>query len=59
MSSRSQANRIEIFYAYSHKDEELREQLENHLILLERQGVITNWHDRKISGGREWEGEIP
>ena len=58
MNSRSQSNGIEIFYAYSHLDEELRQQLENHLTLLERQGIIRNWHDRKISGGREWEGEI-
>ena len=58
MNSRSQSNGIEVFYAYSHRDEELRQQLENHLTLLERQGIITSWHDRKISGGREWEGEI-
>ena len=58
MSSRSRPNGIEVFYAYSHKDEELRQQLENHLTLLERQGIITNWHDRKIGAGREWEGEI-
>ena len=53
-----QPNSVEIFYSYSHKDEELRDQLENHLTLLKRQGIITNWHDRKISGGGEWEGEI-
>jgi hypothetical protein len=49
---------IEIFYAYSHKDEHLRDELEKHLSILKRQGVIIGWHDRKISPGREWEGEI-
>ena len=56
--SESQPNGFKVFYAYSHKDEELREQLEKHLTILRRQKVITDWHDRKIGAGREWEGEI-
>lgn len=49
---------VEIFYAYSHKDEHLRDKLEKHLSILKRQGVVTGWHDRKISPGEEWGGEI-
>ncbi|MBD2560370.1 MULTISPECIES: toll/interleukin-1 receptor domain-containing protein [Nostoc] len=49
---------IEVFYSYSHKDEKLRNELENHLTLLKRQGVITGWHDRKIGAGKEWQNEI-
>ena len=49
---------IEVFFSYSHKDEELRDELEKHLSILKRQGVITGWHDRRIGAGREWEGEI-
>ena len=49
---------IEVFYSYSHKDEELRDQLENHLTMLKRKGTIEGWHDRRISAGREWEGQI-
>ena len=49
---------IEVFYSYSHKDEELRDQLEEHLAQLKRDGVIKGWHDRRISGGREWAGQI-
>ena len=26
--------------------------------ILKRNGVISGWHDRKITGGREWQGEI-
>jgi hypothetical protein len=52
------AKPIEIFYSYSHKDEELRDELEKHLSILKRQGVITGWHDRRIGAGKEWEGEI-
>jgi hypothetical protein len=52
------AKAVEVFYSYSHKDEELRDDLEKHLSILKRQGVITGWHDRRIGAGREWEGEI-
>lgn len=49
---------VEIFYSYAHEDEALRQELENHLSLLKRQGVITDWHDRKILPGDEWKGQI-
>jgi len=52
------ADAIEVFYSYSHKDEELRDQLENHLVMLKRDGVIQGWHDRRIIAGQEWDGEI-
>jgi len=39
---------INLFYSYSHKDEALRDELEKHLKLLQRQNVIDTWHDRKI-----------
>ncbi len=59
MSSESQSTRaIEVFYSYSHKDEELRNQLENHLAMLRRDGIIKGWHDRRISAGQEWDGKI-
>ena len=47
-----------IFFSYSHKDEPLRDELETHLKLLQRLGVISVWHDRKILPGTEWDGEI-
>jgi hypothetical protein len=58
MKDTSVTNPVEIFFSYSHKDEKLRKELENHLANLQRQGVITNWHDRKIGAGREWKGVI-
>jgi hypothetical protein len=57
-SSRQSGARMEVFYSYSHRDERLREQLENHLAALKREGVITGWHDRKIRAGTEWQGQI-
>jgi hypothetical protein len=49
---------IRLFYSYSHKDEDLRKELEDHLSLLRRQGVISGWHDRMIGAGEEWRGEL-
>jgi TIR domain-containing protein len=40
-----------VFFSYSHKDEELRDQLEIHLTMLKRQGVIETWHDRRLLAG--------
>jgi hypothetical protein len=46
-----QAKLVEVFFSYSHKDEKLRDRLEEHLANLKRQGVISGWHDRKIGAG--------
>ncbi|MDX2215547.1 MAG: toll/interleukin-1 receptor domain-containing protein [Oculatellaceae cyanobacterium bins.114] len=49
---------IDVFFAYSRKDEELRNELEKHLSHLVRSGWIIGWHDRKIGAGEEWESKI-
>lgn len=40
-----------VFMSYSHKDEELRNELGSHLAALRRQGLISEWYDRKILPG--------
>ena len=47
-----------IFFSYSHPDEALRDQLEVHLSGLKRQGLISAWHDRKITAGTEIDNSI-
>ena len=47
-----------VFFSYSHRDEELRDELEKHLTILKRQGFIEPWHDRRIGGGQEFSREI-
>ena len=47
-----------LFFSYSHKDEELRNELETHLALLKRQGVISSWHDRRITAGSDFDQTI-
>ncbi|MCP3963665.1 MAG: toll/interleukin-1 receptor domain-containing protein [bacterium] len=49
---------LDLFFSYSHRDEELRAELETHLASLKREGAIRTWHDREISAGLEWAGEI-
>ena len=47
-----------LFVSYSRRDDDLRAELEKHLELLRRQGLITAWHDRHISAGADWKGQI-
>jgi hypothetical protein len=49
---------VELFYAYSHKDERLRDKLETHLSILKRNRIISDWHDRKIPAGAGWTGVV-
>ncbi len=51
-------NSIEIFCSYAHEDEVLRQELEKHLQVLQRSGLIGFWHDRNINAGTEWKREI-
>ncbi len=57
MNSINQSS-LTLFYSYAHADETLRDELDKHLKLLQRQGIITAWHDRDITAGTEWATEI-
>ena len=48
----------DVFFSYCHKDEAIRDELETHLVMLKRQGVIRTWHDRRIVAGDEFDGQI-
>ncbi len=47
-----------VFYSYSHKDEKLRNQLDNHLAVLKRDGIITDWSSRDIRADEDWNSEV-
>jgi hypothetical protein len=49
---------LKVFISYAHADEAHRKTLAKHLSALEDEGLIAIWHDRKITGGREWAGAI-
>jgi TIR domain len=47
-----------LFFSYSHQDEVLRNELEVHLSMLKRQGILEPWHDRRIVAGEEFNKTI-
>jgi internalin A len=49
---------IQLFCSYSRKDESLRDELDTHLKLMQRQGLIKTWHDRNIDAGDDWKQRI-
>src|ERR1700736_3934201 len=49
---------VEVFCCYSHADEAWLRKLETHLSLLQRQGLISLWHDRLIAPGTDWAKSI-
>src|SRR6266700_1645680 len=49
---------LSVFISYAHEDERLLQQLEAHLSLLRRQGLVATWYDRQIVPGTQWAEEI-
>ncbi|MBF0343890.1 MAG: toll/interleukin-1 receptor domain-containing protein [Nitrospirae bacterium] len=49
---------VEVFISYSFNDEEVRVKLEQHLMFMQREGIVRIWHGRKILPGQEWEKVI-
>jgi inactive STAND/TIR domain len=50
-------NQLRIFISYSHEDDELRDDLTQHLAFLGQYGDPI-WDDRKIYAGSDWEREL-
>lgn len=50
--------RVRLFVSYSHRDEALKDQLVSHLKVLQMDGLIDVWHDRRIDPGHDWATEI-
>ncbi|MGB3493051.1 MAG: toll/interleukin-1 receptor domain-containing protein [Elainellaceae cyanobacterium] len=49
---------LNLFISYTHKDEDLKDELAIHLASLKREGAINPWQDRDIEAGAEWDDEI-
>jgi hypothetical protein len=47
-----------LFFSYSHRDEDYRNELEVHLAMLKREGLIDAWHDRRLTAGSELDAGI-
>ncbi|NUO79752.1 leucine-rich repeat domain-containing protein [candidate division KSB1 bacterium] len=57
-SFETQREAVRVFISYAHKDERLCNELIVHLKLMQRQGVIATWYDRKIEAGENWKEKI-
>lgn len=49
---------IDLFFSYAHQDEAMRDELEVHLAMLKRSGLIRTWHDRRITAGKDLDHDI-
>lgn len=49
---------LRLFCSYSHRDDALVQDLQSHLAILKRLGIVADWHDRRIGAGTEWRNQI-
>ena len=49
---------LDVFIAYSHADEQMKQELLKHLRPLQRTGLVQTWHDGRILAGADWNREI-
>ena len=47
-----------IFISYSHKDEAWKDRLVTHLSVLQQEGILDIWDDRRIGAGADWYQKI-
>ncbi len=45
---------ISIYLSYSQKDEELKNEFEDYLIILQQAGLISGWVERQVQRGQDW-----
>lgn len=54
MNMSKQAKRLKLFYSYAYEDAVLFNELEKHLNILTRRGLIVPWHSRLVTAGTNW-----
>ncbi|NQE46329.1 hypothetical protein C5S31_09945 [ANME-1 cluster archaeon GoMg2] len=47
-----------VFISYSHKDEAWKDRLVTHLSVLQQEGILDLWDDRRIGAGADWYQKI-
>ena len=58
MANSLSAPSIKLFYSYSHKDTKYQERMETTLALLQQEGLLDQWSDRRILPGQPIPGNI-
>ena len=54
----SELNQLKLFISYSHEDESHVDEFRKYLAPLKTKEMISDWYDRKIIGGQEFQSEI-
>ena len=49
---------IDILLCYAHRDRQLCEELQKHLMPLQNAGIITLWADTDVQAGKDWKKEL-
>jgi TIR domain len=49
---------VKVFISYSHKDEIWKDRLMTHLSVLDHEGLLHVWTDRRIEVGASWKARI-
>jgi hypothetical protein len=49
---------VKLFYSYAHEDEVYRNELSVHLAVHRMDGLVSEWHDRVIRAGEDWNKSI-
>ena len=49
---------LQVFVSYAHEDEAHLKNLTQHLASFKRDGQIETWHDREITAGEAWRGQL-
>lgn len=47
-----------VFISYSHKDKDWKDRIVTHLGVLQQEGLLDVWDDRRIGGGEDWYPKI-
>lgn len=58
LAPRKKTYPLKVFISYSKKDEEWKNDLDDHFSALKQEGKIEIWHDRMISPGDSWNSKI-
>lgn len=57
-ASTSPQQGFNLFFSYAHEDKSFRDELEKHLAILKRQGLIKSWYNQDVKAGADQQEEI-
>ena len=49
---------LKLFFCYAHENADIRQALDRHLDILEREGLVITWYDGAIVPGSQWSDAI-